>query len=440
MKRREFIRLLAASGLATAFPLGSPRSRAASLNGLDHYFISVSADGGWDATSLFDPKGTSNGVNNVEVDESRKVTLKDNQILRWSATPGDYSLHGDQLNNFFRTYSDRITFIRGVDTLTTSHVGGMKAAWSGYFGSHPMIGAMYAAIRGKGLPLSYVTFGGAYGGNDYTAGLNVTKARLNSDATLLKRLGAPSEGRHLSEVYAKVEELHMKRLQTQYEHEKDNGVSARAHKMERLLEERLAHNYFNTLNGHLNDITNDESFKPDWNSARALNLKNQARIAVSSLRAGVTSSVSLNTGGFDTHGFNDAQYVLLGDLVEGLHYLIKSLEYYDLSDRTTIMVSSDVGRTAWYNASGGKDHYPVSCQMIIHPQRSGLGNRVFGSSTDKFTFQDIDFNTGLPNSNGSKLTTRHTLYAVRELLGLSNTEAAKQFPLDVNIMPNLFGV
>lgn len=439
MKRRDFIRLLAASGVASALPVASFPARAASLNGLDEYFISVSADGGWDATSFFDPKGRSGGINNVDIDNSRVLRLGNRQDLRWSAAPSAFAVHGDQLNNFFRTYSDRITYIRGIDTMTTSHVAGMKAAWSGFFGSHPMIGAMYAATRGAGLPLSYVTFGGLYGGNDYTAGLPVSKARLGANADLLQKLGVPTQGTQLDEVYSKVEALHLKRLRAQILEEQQKGLEVRAGEMEKLLHERLSDNHFTALHGLLSDIKNDESFNPDWNSNREGGLKNQARIAVASLKAGVASTVSLNKGGFDTHGNNDAQYVLLGDLTEGLHYLLEALDYFDLGHKTTIMVSSDVGRTPGYNGSGGKDHYPVSAQMIIHPKGSGLGNKVFGATTNNFRKQKIDFNTGLPNSNGTELNVRHSLYAVRELLGINGTEAAKQFSLDVDLMPNLFG-
>ena len=432
MDRRNFVKMLAAMGFASSLPLATGPVRAAGQGGTDRFLVSVSADGGWDVTSLFDPKGTANGINHAELDDS----LVNKQGMRWSAVPGEkYAEVADIYQKFFTTYGSRLTLIKGVHTMTSSHVLGMRAAWSGFFGTHPMLGALYGAVHGANLPLSYVTFGGAYGGNDYTAGLKVSKARLNRNGSLLDQIANGRIGQRPS-VYEDMMALHTTRLNRQIEQEK---LPQRARKMSELLDQRLAENHFALLKDNIDLISSDESFSPDWFPDKEKGLKAQARIAAATLATGLSSSVSLNRGGFDTHGFNDNQYYGLGDLLEGLNYLIQALDYFGIADRTTIMVSSDVGRTPHHNATGGKDHHMCSGQMIIHPKNSSLGGNMFGESTDSFQTQPIDFNTGKADSNGTELNVRHTLYAMRELLNLNGSEQAEQFDLGVKLMPNLFG-
>lgn len=54
MKRREFLQLLAATGMTASLPFSIRNAHAAEPA---HYFICVGANGGWDPTSMMDPKG-----------------------------------------------------------------------------------------------------------------------------------------------------------------------------------------------------------------------------------------------------------------------------------------------------------------------------------------------------------------------------------------------
>ena len=54
MKRRNFIQMLAATGMTARLPLTANKAFAATP---DHFLVIVNAGGGWDPTSLCDPKG-----------------------------------------------------------------------------------------------------------------------------------------------------------------------------------------------------------------------------------------------------------------------------------------------------------------------------------------------------------------------------------------------
>ena len=54
MKRRNFLQMMAAAGLTAQAPLWAPKAQAAPP---DRFLIVVNASGGWDPTSICDPKG-----------------------------------------------------------------------------------------------------------------------------------------------------------------------------------------------------------------------------------------------------------------------------------------------------------------------------------------------------------------------------------------------
>ena len=60
MLRRDFIKTLAAAGLCAGQPWINRSAQAAPLASYDgKFFVSISADGGWDVPSLCDPKANS---------------------------------------------------------------------------------------------------------------------------------------------------------------------------------------------------------------------------------------------------------------------------------------------------------------------------------------------------------------------------------------------
>jgi uncharacterized protein (DUF1501 family) len=69
---------------------------------------------------------------------------------------------------------------------------------------------------------------------------------------------------------------------------------------------------------------------------------------------------------FDTHGsHDDNQADAMRKLLAGVNYLWTRLEEEGIADRTTVMISSNFGRTPYYNSGKGKDHWNVTSAVLM---------------------------------------------------------------------------
>jgi uncharacterized protein (DUF1501 family) len=96
---------------------------------------------------------------------------------------------------------------------------------------------------------------------------------------------------------------------------------------------------------------------------------------------GMTAAATLNAGVFDTHDSHDDLHLnSLQGLIQALDLLVQEAEARGVP--AVFLVSSEFGRTASYNVSEGKDHWPVTSWMML--QTAGLavfsGGRVVGAS------------------------------------------------------------
>ena len=148
MRRRSLLKGVAAAVAAAGFRL--PLVHAAGHRG--KFFVFVQADGGWDPTSLCDPKTNTRGepvINHwARYDETRQA--------------GNI-LYAPFANNatFFEKYFRRMLVINGVDAQTNSHTVGIVHNWSGRNSEgYPTLSALLAAYYAPALPIPYLSFGG----------------------------------------------------------------------------------------------------------------------------------------------------------------------------------------------------------------------------------------------------------------------------------------
>ncbi len=125
----------------------------------------------------------------------------------------------------------------------------------------------------------------------------------------------------------------------------------------------------------------------------------QSAVAVDVLARGVSRCVSLENGGsslvWDTHASNDAiQSALFEDLFYGLNQLVQMLALTPgevaatLLEETTVVVFSEMGRTAQLNSADGKDHWPYTSVLLVG---SGLqGGRVVGGLDANYYGRPVD--------------------------------------------------
>ena len=148
MNRRGFLKRLLAAGVHSGFCV--PIADAADYYG--KLFVFVQADGGWDPTSLCDPK----------------VSIPGEPAINHWAERGDVRRAGNIRyapfgNNtaFFDKYCQRMLVVNGVDAQTNSHSVGIVHNWSGRIAEgYPTTTALLAAQNGAGLSMPYLSFGG----------------------------------------------------------------------------------------------------------------------------------------------------------------------------------------------------------------------------------------------------------------------------------------
>lgn len=101
------------------------------------------------------------------------------------------------------------------------------------------------------------------------------------------------------------------------------------------------------------------------------------------------------------------------------------------ANKVVLTLGSDFGRTPYYNAGGGKDHWPIGSAIIIQ-QGASWGNRVVGATDNGHNALNINASTLQldSSSNGIRLEPKHLQQALRELSGLDASSAAQLFPLN----------
>ena len=406
MNRRELLQLAGLSGLSIG--LGSTRSLWADPSSDLPLFLSVHAGGGWDPTSLCDPKGRANEnsldpVNHYFIDEIR--TPSASSPIKWAPMGANEA--------FFQAHYDKLLIINGIDTSTNNHTTGTRYLNSGQLEEgHPSFAALYTAHRAAHMPLGYIT----NGGYDITRGV-VPRTRLGQ-LSVISRIAEPDlDGDRpfqLEEIQTRLDQYRTARLSRLL----DQQILPKAQlAMTQLSDSRGGQNELKRLNANLPNL---DSF--DTNIGR------QGAIAIAGYRAGLTASANLTVGGFDTHGNHDqAQANAMSNLTNGLMELWNEIERHGLEDKVLIMVNSDFGRTPRYNEGNGKDHWSITSAMFMG---AGIrGNRVIGASDEGVHALPINFDTLQLDESGVKIQPSHLHAALRAWSGIDQSMLHAHYPI-----------
>ena len=426
MRRRQLLKYLAGSGLGLALPV--PLAQGAQI---DRFWVLVNAGGGWDPTSFIDPKGNRprldgrGPVNNYSVNAITSAgRIRFPSSYPTSIDPPDGNSPG-HFANFFPRHANRLLVINGIDTQTNNHDAGSRYVWSGKIESgYPSFGALAAAATAPTEPLAYIS----NGGYDNTAAL-VAPARIG-EGGVFQHLAYPNASRPEGEegkryeyfdpgIYTEIEQARAARLQRLAA---TSTLPLQRQQMNELMLARTGDNNLNRL----------VSLLPERISS---GLEGQAEVAVAAFAAGIAVSANMHTGGFDTHGNHDQnQTRSLTRLLEGVDHLWNEIERNNLSDRVTVLIGSDFGRTPFYNDNNGKDHWNVTSMMAMG---GGIrGNRVIGGTDDHVEALKVNPQTLALDPNGITLTPQHIHVALRNLAGVG-TDLSNRFGIAESAL-NLF--
>lgn len=442
MRRRAFLKNLAASGLALNMPLLTNNAHAQAAP--DKYLIVVQADGGWDPTSFCDPKGLNQAysdksalfggsTNSVAINPTKRIGE-----IQWTDMPDIADLEAAdlvriqyQIDSFFTTYGSRMTVVNGIDTTTNNHDVGKRYMWSGHIDvSHPSLAAFYAGAIAPSLPLAFMSNGGF----DYTASV-VARTRARSPA-LISEIAEPNVtygGRNFlnvtdeMDVYAEIVATQKQRLARQLANEE---LERRRSQIGQLFGVRSNDADLSAMSPYLADVQANVAPADHWNAGRADSFKAQAQLVAAAMKANLAISANLYMTGFDTHDNHDSgSFPLMGDLCEGIHYLMVLLEYLGIREKVTVVVGSDFGRAPYYNIGKGKDHWPLTSMLVMQGDNVTTGGRVYGATTQDFNSQKINAISGLPDESGLILEASHVNQELRKLLGVANQPLAGLFSL-----------
>ena len=411
MRRRTLLKgLLAAATGAPGFRL--PLVNAAGHQG--KLFVFVQADGGWDPTSFCDPKTNTRGepvINHwAQYDDVRQA--------------GNIP-YAPFANNaaFFEKYYQRMLVINGVDAQTNSHTVGVVHNWSGRNSEgYPTLSALLAAHYAPALPIPYLSFGG------FSVTSGITRFTRINNANLLRDIAYPAGNLFSDADWAALE---ASRAATAERRAATPNLLPASERYLAFYQSAFA---TEGLKAYADAIPpEDQLEREEVGGSRDFgsSLRQQAQLTVLAFKTGVAVSADLHLGGFDTHANHDPDHEwLLGSLTGGVDYLWDYAEAHGVADRMVVVIGSDFGRTNFYNAQSGKDHWPIGSYVIMEKNHRWT-NRVVGETDElHFAYRIDPRNLRRNDQNGTIIYPKHVHKALRRYLGIAHSAGARRFPFN----------
>jgi len=428
MDRRNFIK---AAGLASVFSaLPTSFNLKAGQAGFEGKFlITVQAEGGWDVSSLCDPKMNVPGelkINNwADADETR------------TAGNIQYAPFGTN-QNFFEKYYQDMLVINGIDAQTNSHTAGVVHNWSGRISNgFPSLTALYAAASAPNFPISYINNGG------YAETAGITRYTRLDDAYSIKNIVEPNATTYDPNVH---------RVSTDdwqlINQSRNDRMDAKLALSNLTFRERLAvNNYQSALDNAsiLKDFSNELSLAGelhDWEQFTTFgsSFKRQGELALIAMKSGVAVAADLFVGGnFDSHQTHDRdQGESLTLTTDGIDHIWQYAEQLGIADRIVMVIMSDFSRTPHYNETNGKDHWPVGSAIIMERDAS-WGNRMVGRTDEAQNIIPINPVTMQPDAdNGNIIYPKHVMQSLREYMNVADHVIAQPFQFNNDESFNFF--
>ena len=413
MKRRNFLKTMASSATLAAFSSLSNRVWAAPSEYEGRFLVVMQMDGGWDVTQLCDPKTNTPG----ELDINNWANSSEIQTagrIQYAPVASNQRL--------FENHHQKMLVINGVDAQTNSHTTGVLHNWSGRNAAGlPTLTALFAASKAPDLPLAYVNNGGF----SDTADL-IRFSRLNDHNALIDLLD-PSV----------VPWDNTRPLR------RSSDISRVQRYQREALERKLAKNTLTprqraNATAYLNARTNRDaldrlkSIIPEGDAIQPntilpyinfeSDLMRQIQLSLLTFKACVGVSCDLMCHGFDTHNEHDVQHEeLYNHAADAIDYFWNFAGELGISDRITLVVGSDFGRTNYYNAENGKDHWPIGSYIVMEESPT-WGNRVVGVTDGLHNALKINPSTLKedPTNEGLLLHPKHVHKALRSYLGVDS--------------------
>ncbi|NRB41345.1 MAG: DUF1501 domain-containing protein [Pseudomonadales bacterium] len=414
MKRRRFLKYMAGSSVVMgSSPFLLQKAYAANP---DHFFVHVHANGAWDTTSLCDPKGDQ-----VFYDEDQSrgpINLYKTSDIRRAGNitfapyhSGVENPDGDIMGDFFNRHKNRLMVINGVDHGSNNHRDGGRIGRRGNASAGmPDFGALLASNYGQDLAMPLI-------GAAYTGGLTTV---TSPDA--ITKMTALTQG---NKVYNRGT-LMPDDLFDQIQNFAANELEQRYY-AEDQAQHLAAMDILKNSRANMDDLNRVISYLPTTPSS---GLNGAMENIAAAFASGISAFASIGNGQFDHHDNLHQRFTeSINTYLAGIDHLWSELERHGISDRTTVIMCSDFGRTPWMNNRAGKDHWAVGSWMLMG--KGIRGNQVIGSTTKQLKANKLDPNTlEVDNDNGALITGAMVHQSLRELAGLRGSVLDNSFPLN----------
>lgn len=412
MNRRDFAKILAAAGVGATAPFGLLKANAAEPY-RDKFFISLAAIGGWDVTSFCDPKVNVPGERSIN---SWALTDEVQQIGNITYAPVAKNAE------FFQRFYKDMLVVNGIDSQTNSHDDGQRHTWSGRIGfGYPTFGAIAASTLASELPLGLVHDAG------YSETAGITRFSRLQNPEILRNLVNDNTVVAGTDSFNLYDQSELD-LISKYQAERLGRMQANTTLLPR---QRNSINNLILANSTRADLSAFSELLPTEfeqdNDFRA------AQLALTAYQSGLCISAQLGFGGFDTHQNHDeTHFVSLAKLTDLITYIFDTAEQKGFADKVVLTVGSDFGRTPYYNAGAGKDHWPIGSALFIS-QGASWGNQVVGATDEGHNALNINQATLAvdTSTSGIRLEPKHLQQTMREIGGVAESSLAQSFPLDV---------
>jgi len=418
MNRRELIKAMGTLSLGVCSLSLSQVTFGAQNSG--RYWVFVHAGGGWDVTNQWDPKGSDVNSGKGPVNNYRSSDIRKAGNIRYAPVPKHVDTD-DMLHTFTQKHYRKMMVVNGIDQGTNSHSVGRRVATSGLQSAGvPVFPALVAAPYAASQSMAYIH----QSGHSETAGL-VAKSNILKKGDF-ERL--TNTNRYIDSDSA-IDGLIDKKRDFLSALMANESADNRLNAMKKLEDARTSSGSLNELLDMIpGELSNDSKYSA-------------GEISAAAFKAGLATSASIGTGGFDTHSDNDQrQFSSLDTFLRTVDHLMEQLKIQGVADETTVVLCSDFGRKPYYDGGGsteqaGKGHWPVTSMVFIGAGVSG--NQVVGGTDDGLRPIKINPNTLRPDNNGVELTSASVHNALRGLAGLSGSALDERYPLNTGRV-NLF--
>ena len=415
--RRDFLKLCGLAGLGFACPGGVSSLLRAAVKEEPAYegpfYVVFNAQGGWDTTSLMDPKGI-NDINRLY----REGDILTKGAHRFAPTR-EHKQNGMSNEEFFGEFGGELLTLNGLDYSVNNHEPGARYMATGKLDSlaYPTFAALVAGCKGPTCPLSFLTFGGYS-----TTGNVVPMSRVPYLSSLQKLANADSIGGSPRSPYH--DDCALARSdQALREQTESRAAQARLPRLER------AESMLYAAQANSKSMHRIAPYIPS--AVPKESLSRMADIALASFKAGICVSANFTLGTFDSHAKNDVdQMARIPELLAGIAYLIRRAEELKIRDKLVVVMQSEMGRTPTYNKQDGKDHWSIGSAMFLGP---GIkGNRVIGATDEKLLHVPLNPRTlACGKDQGIRVRPEHVHEELRHLAGIADHAYSKKFPLGV---------